>query len=135
MSNRNEEPGSRSNDWSTDPESGPPSDGQNAVRGDTPKMVEPTTDQPLARHPTSRTKLDNSDIFKIILSAIFPGVGQMMLGQQTKGIVVLMVAIVTGCGFGLVSLASALDTYCVAITTRKRQVDEWEFFPDIGELF
>jgi hypothetical protein len=59
----------------------------------------------------------------------------MMLGQQTKGIVVLLVAIVTGCGLGLISLASALDTYCLAIATKKREVDEWEFFPDIREAF
>jgi TM2 domain-containing membrane protein YozV len=99
------------------------------------RMQEPAMDQPPARRERKQPKLDNSDIFAIILSAIFPGVGQMMLGQQTKGIVVLLVAIVTGCGLGLLSLASALDTYCVAIATKKREVDEWEFFPGVREIF
>jgi len=99
------------------------------------RLDEPAMDQPPVRREQRRPKLDNSDIFAIVLSVIFPGVGQMMLGQQTKGIVVLLVAIVTGCGFGLISLASALDTYCVAIASKKGEVDEWEFFPDIREIF
>ncbi|QDG50974.1 hypothetical protein FIV42_09570 [Persicimonas caeni] len=92
-------------------------------------------DEPPAHQRNTKPKLDNSDIFAIILSAFFPGVGQMMNGQQTKGIVVLLVAIVTGCGVGLLSIASALDTYCLVMAQKRRAVDEWEFFPDIRQWF
>lgn len=94
-----------------------------------------STDGSPAHQRHSKPKLDNSDIFAIILSGFFPGVGQMMNGQQTKGIVVLLVAIVTGCGAGLLSLASALDTYCLVMANKRRAVDEWEFFPDLRQWF
>lgn len=91
--------------------------------------------QPPARRHSTKPQLDKSDIFAIILSAFFPGVGQMMHGQQAKGVVVLMVAIFTGCGVGLLSLASALDTYCLVMAEKQREVGDWEFFPDIRKWF
>ncbi len=99
------------------------------------ETFESELDQPPAHRRNTRPKLDNSDIFAIILSTFFPGVGQMMNGQQTKGIVVLLVAIFTGCGVGLLSIASALDTYCLVLAKKRREVDEWEFFPDIKQWF
>lgn len=82
---------------------------------------------------STKPKLDNDDIVPLILSAFFPGVGHMMLGQTTKGIVVLLAAIFT-CGFGgLLNLAVILDCYLVAMTRKYRQLDDWEFFPDMNK--
>ncbi len=98
-------------------------------------------DQPPVHQPprpgsgTGGSKLENNDIIAIVLSVFFPGVGQMMLGQTTKGIVILAVSFFTCAAGGLLSIGAALDAYCVAMARKKRPVDDWEFFPDLGELF
>ncbi len=92
-------------------------------------------DQPPAVRPGAKPKPDSNDILAVILSIFFPGVGQMMLGQTTKGVVVLLVTVFTCAVGGLLSIAAALDTYCVAMAKKKRPVDDWEFFPDINDIF
>ncbi|MFP4599619.1 MAG: hypothetical protein ACLFVJ_15270 [Persicimonas sp.] len=93
-------------------------------------------DQPPVHQPGSnKPKLENNDIIAIVLSVFFPGVGQMMLGQTTKGIVILAVSIFTCAAGGLLSIGAALDAYCVAMARKKRPIDDWEIFPDLNELF
>lgn len=77
------------------------------------------------------TPLEGNDIVAIVLSLFLPGVGHMILGQTTKGIVVLLVSVLT-CGLGGLLLAAvALDAYAVATAKKRRAVGEWEFFPDL----
>ncbi len=83
---------------------------------------------------TDSDKLESEDYIPIVLS-IIPGVGQMMMGQTVKGLVMLGLAIFT-CGFGgLLAVASVLDAFLVASAQKRREVDEWEFFPDFKETF
>jgi TM2 domain-containing membrane protein YozV len=100
------------------------------------QVQQPQLDQPPARQQQStKPKLENNDIIAIVISIFFPGVGQMMLGQTTKGIVVLLVTFFTCAVGGLLPIAAALDAYCVAMAKKKRPVDEWEFFPDMNDAF
>ncbi|MGM0554781.1 MAG: hypothetical protein ACQEVA_00195 [Myxococcota bacterium] len=91
--------------------------------------------QPPSQAPQSGSDLNNNDIIAIILAFFLPGVGQMMLGQKTKGIVLLGVYIVTCFGLGLLPWASVIDAYLAAKTAKYRALDEWEFFPDMNQHF
>ena len=74
--------------------------------------------------------LSGTAIVAFVLSIFFPGVGHMMVGQVLKGIVILLVVIVT-CGVGyMVALLIAADVMCVAQARRFRPVGPWEFFPE-----
>lgn len=86
------------------------------------------THQP-PHHMTTANQPDSNDIIAIILSVFLPGVGHIMLGQVTKGIVILVATFVT-CGLGYIfSVIVALDAYMVAMARKNRPVDDWEFFP------
>jgi len=74
--------------------------------------------------------LETNDIIAVVLSIFVPGVGHILLGQKTKGIVILG-AVILSCGVGyLVSLLIAIDALCVARISKERPVQEWEFFPE-----
>ncbi len=76
-----------------------------------------------------------SDDYLPVALALIPGLGQLMLGQTTKGLVILGLAIFTCAGGGLISIASVIDAYLVAIARQRREVGEWEFFPDFQDTF
>lgn len=79
-------------------------------------------------------KLETNDIVAIVLSFFLPGVGHIMLGQKTKGIVILAVTILT-CGVGYIaSVLVALDAYLVAQVIKERPVGDWEIFPEHKRL-
>ena len=80
----------------------------------------------------SPAKLESGDYLPVIL-ALIPGLGQLMLGQTAKGLVILGIAIFTCAGGGLVSVASVIDAYLVAVAKKRRVVGDWEFFPDYQE--
>lgn len=69
-----------------------------------------------------------------ILSFLIPGLGQMILGQTVKGIVLFVlyvgVGFVTACFGGLVVLIVAIiDAYQIAVKLRSGQpVRQWDFF-------
>ncbi len=111
-----------SNDWSPSPQ---PGYGQSGPDGSMMHV------QGAPGGGSSNSVLDNNDIIAIILSALFPGAGQIMLGQTTKGIVILAVSLVSCCIGGLFNVAAAIDAYAVANAKKKRAVGEWEFFPDL----
>lgn len=100
-----------------------------------PNPNAPTQMQPQPPNQLKRTKpkLENNDIVAMVVSLFLPGVGHMMLGQTTKGIVVLIGSFVTCYGGGLVWIAVLLDCYLVAMTKKYREVGEWEFFPDANQ--
>lgn len=81
----------------------------------------------------SKPKLENDDLIAIVVNLFFPGVGQMMLGQTVKGIVILVVSVFTCGGAGLLWIAVIIDAYLVAMTRKYRQLGDWEFFPDINK--
>lgn len=91
--------------------------------------------QPPSQAPQSggADDLTTNDIIAIVLSFFFPGVGHMMLGQTTKGIVMLAVFVFTCGGLGLLPFASIFDAFLLAKTVKYRAVDDWEFFPDMNE--
>lgn len=107
-----------SQDW------GPPPDGHH-----------PPDHRPPVHQPAPKSKLESHDIISMILAFLFPGIGQLMLGQTAKGLVLFALAVVTCSGGGLISIASALDTYCVLMAKKRRPVGDWEFFPDFSEAF
>ncbi|MBA2661514.1 MAG: hypothetical protein H0U74_04420 [Bradymonadaceae bacterium] len=81
-----------------------------------------------------KPQLEGNDILAIALSFFFPGVGQIILGQTTKGIVMIAVTFFT-CGMlGLIPIAAVLDAYTVAMAKKQRAVGEWEFFPDFNKM-
>jgi hypothetical protein len=90
--------------------------------------------QPPSQAPQSGgDDLETNDIIAIVLSFFFPGVGHMMLGQTTKGVVMLAVFLFTCGGLGLLPFASVFDAFLLAKTVKYRAVDDWEFFPDMNE--
>ena len=91
--------------------------------------------QPPSQAPQSggADDLTTNDIIAIVLSFFFPGVGHMMLGQTTKGIVMLAVFVFTCGGLGLLPFASIFDAFLLAKTVKYRAVDDWEFFPDMNQ--
>lgn len=124
----------------------------NAPQDESSKAAEPQSDWSAPNHeppgdqvpqnyqggsptPTGGTELETNDIVAIIVAFLLPGIGQLILGQSVKGLVILGVAIVTCSGGGLVSVASALDAFLVARAQKNRPVDEWEFFPDYKDAF
>lgn len=79
-------------------------------------------------------ELETSDWIAVIASLI-PGVGQLILGQTVKGLVILGISIVLCAGGGIFSVASMIDTYLVARARKNRAVGDWEFFPDFQQTF
>ncbi len=68
-----------------------------------------------------------------ILSAIVPGLGQIILGQTVKGIVLFVLGFVlwtTTCIFGLpVTIVAIIDAHKIGVKLRDGQpVQQWEFF-------
>ena len=78
--------------------------------------------------------LTTSEVLAVVAAAV-PGLGQMILGQTVKGLVLLGIAIVTCSGFGLFSIASIIDAFLVAKARHRRPVGDWEFFPEFQETF
>lgn len=106
---------------------------------ETPQHAPPRQDQVPGRYEggppatTGGSDLETNDILAIVLAFFLPGIGQLLLGQQVKGLVILALAIFTCSMGGLISVASLLDAFLVAKATKRRQVGEWEFFPDFSE--
>lgn len=130
-----------SNDWQQDPPNNPnphtqqqnpqqPGQGHPGEFGQQQQY-----DQPPVAQPNANDSLEQNDIIAIALAWFFPGVGQIMLGQKTKGIVILVVSLLTCYLGGILGFASVLDAFCLAKARKKRPVDEWEFFPDLNDAF
>ncbi|HEY0159643.1 MAG TPA: hypothetical protein VGF28_20310 [Thermoanaerobaculia bacterium] len=75
-------------------------------------------------------------ILVLILNLFLAGVGSIILGQKTKGIVAIVtwfiIAIPTcGAGSGLVAIVMAVDGYLQAQQLQQgRPVGQWTFFSD-----
>ena len=54
--------------------------------------------------------------------------GQVLLGQSTKGFVMLVVSVVLCGGLGLLPILAALDAWILAERRQSRMLGEWEFF-------
>lgn len=68
-----------------------------------------------------------------ILSAVVPGLGQLILGQTVKGIVLLVLALglwrIICAGSLAVWIVAIVDAYQIAVKLRNGQpVKQWEFF-------
>ena len=68
-----------------------------------------------------------------ILSAVVPGLGQMILGQTVKGIVLCVLGVglgATTCIGGLaVSVVAIIDAYQIGVKLQNGQpVRQWDFF-------
>ena len=84
-------------------------------------------------YPTTPPK---DPILVLVLNLILAGVGSIILGQKTKGIVALVAAIVIsvptcGAGWGLFGIIMAVDGYLQAQQLQQgHPVGEWTFFND-----
>ena len=98
---------------------------QPPMGGDPNAMVQQNAAPTKIKH-----QLTGNDIVPLILSFFLPGSGHIMLGQTTKGIVILAAVILTcGAGYAL-NLAIVADAYFVAMCKKDREIGDWEFFPD-----
>lgn len=78
-------------------------------------------------------KLETNDFVALAASWFIPGVGHLMLGQTTRGAVILLVNLFTCYGLGLMPFIALADAYFVALTSKYREVGDWEFFPDYND--
>lgn len=70
-----------------------------------------------------------SPAMALVLSLLVPGAGQMYAGQMNKGIVILVVAVLTGCLGCVLNAVAGADAYVIAQRRlRGEAVDEWKFF-------
>ena len=75
-----------------------------------------------------------NNVVAIVLSVLFPGIGQLYLGQTTKGVAVLIgyfvIGVVTlGLGFLIIWILSLIDTVKLSGKLQAGQpIGEWEFF-------
>ena len=74
-------------------------------------------------------------ILALILSLLFGGVGQLYLGQTTKGIILTVVWFLGWCTFGVVSfvasIVGAIDAYMIADKLQKGEaVGQMQWFWD-----
>jgi len=85
----------------------------------------------------STTKIEPSNppkdpIIAAVLSLIlFGGVGQLYLGQQKKGIIIIVASVLTWCiGVGaIIQLVGAIDAYVMATRLKEgKAVGDMEFF-------
>ena len=71
-------------------------------------------------------------IVALVLSLfLFGGAGQLYLGQQTKGIVLIVVTVILDCLVigGLLHVLGAIDAYQLATKLKNGQaVGDWQFF-------
>lgn len=64
-----------------------------------------------------------------VASFFFPGLGQLLAGQQTKGIVLLAVSFFTGAMCGLLCIVGAIDAYLIGKKFENgTPVRQWDFF-------
>jgi TM2 domain-containing membrane protein YozV len=64
-----------------------------------------------------------------LASFFFPGAGEVWAGQTVKGAVMLVVALFTCGGCGLMNLGLAYDAYKIAQRRRNGEsVGDWQFF-------
>lgn len=78
-------------------------------------------------------KLETNDFVAIAVNFFLPGVGHMILGQTTRGIVIFALFIFTCGGWFILQLAAMADAYFISLTQKYREVGDWEFFPDHKE--
>jgi TM2 domain-containing membrane protein YozV len=95
----------------------------------------PMTHQPPPPQGSAGANLEQSDIIAIILSVFIPGLGHILLGQKSKGILFLALMIFTCYGFGLLWIVAAVDSFLVARARKYRALGDWEFFPDYKQAF
>ena len=81
-----------------------------------------------------KVELETSEWIAVLV-ALIPGVGQILLGQTVKGLVLLGISLILCFGGGLFSVASMIDAYLVATAKKRREVGDWEFFPDFQSTF
>lgn len=90
----------------------------------------PAQPAPLAAPPVATPVTTGTDpLVAGLLSLVLPGLGQLVAGQTTKGVVMLILGFLT-CGLGgLLNLALALDAYLIAQRVRRGEtIQEWQFF-------
>ena len=80
-------------------------------------------------YPTNPPK---DPILILVLNLLLFGIGYLILGQKTKGIIAFWVLTVVTCGFGsLIGILYAIDGYMQAQQLQQgHPVGEWTFFND-----
>jgi hypothetical protein len=80
-------------------------------------------------------ELEFTDFVAVVLSIFAPGLGHVILGQVMKGVVIMVLTILS-CGVGyIVSALIALDAFMVARARHTRPVGDWEIFPEYRAVF
>lgn len=110
------------------PQSPPPMQGGPGYQNNAPYNPQGNPNPMVYRPNQAMTtqSLDNNDIVAIIVSALFPGIGHMILGQVSKGITLFI------CSFlscFIIYPIIIIDAVMVAQARKKRPIGDWEFFP------
>lgn len=86
---------------------------------------------PLAPRPAPAAPVTTGadPVLAALASLIIPGLGQLLAGQGAKGVVLLIVGMLS-CGMGgLLNLVAAVDAYLIAQRKRRGEsVQDWQFF-------
>lgn len=74
-------------------------------------------------------KPDANPVVAALLSFFFPGAGQLMLGQTTKGAIILAGAVFTCCLSGVFNVIAAIDAYQIGTKLKDgKPVREFDVF-------
>lgn len=125
--------------WNAPPQTPPPMPRIPAPKTPQPQVVTPPKNQPSATILASSPPKD--PILMAVLSFFIPWLGQILIGQVTKGIVMLLVTpilfalfVIVTLGMGLVvlpfvGLIAVIDAYLLAKKLKDGQaIGNWEFF-------
>lgn len=93
------------------------------------RSTTPPATPPVVRPPAQPNVNAPDPVIAALASLIVPGVGQLLAGQNAKGLVLLGVAFIT-CGMGgLLNIVAAADAYLIAQRRKRGEVvQDWQFF-------
>lgn len=84
---------------------------------------------PVAPAPTVQSGGGPHPVLVALASFLFPGLGQLLVGQVAKGAVLFGLTVFTCGGFGLVNLFAAVDGFLVAARRQRGEpLGPWQFF-------
>ena len=84
---------------------------------------------PAASAPSAVAANAPNPVLAALMSLVLPGVGQIYAGQALKGGVILVAAIFTCMGGGLLNVIAAIDAYLISQRRAAGEpVGDWKFF-------
>jgi len=90
---------------------------------------------PVATPEQGGPALESDDKLALGVTFFVPGVGHILSGQIPKGIVIMLIVLVTlGLSWIVMMPAAMADLFLVIRAKKRREVGNFEFFPDYKEI-